>query len=303
MDETQRHELIRLGGEDIRLDYPMDEYTTFRVGGKAEIVYFAGKLQPLQKMVNFLTKHRIAWLVVGRGSNLLVKNGGLKGVVIILKGDLAAVEEEGQNSEFLLVGGGLGIAELLAHCSHKGFSGLEFLAGIPGTVGGAIAMNSGAFGNEVGSMVKEIQVVGPQGELAVWNRLQVQFSYRRSAIPEGTIVAKAKFHLSPEDPKVVADRVRNYLARRKETQPLEYPSAGSVFKNPPDDYAGRLIEKVGLKGIRIGGAMISPKHANFIVNTGGARAEDILTLMNLARERVREETGIELEPEIKVVGV
>ena len=303
MDERQRTDLVKIGRDGIRFDCRMNQYTTFRVGGKAEAIYFTRELKGLQRMLSYLRKENIPYLVVGKGSNLIVRDGGFKGVAIILQGELAAIEQNVNNDHIIQAGGGLVIAELLTHCKQNGLGGLEFLAGIPGTVGGAVAMNAGAFGKDMGSMVQEIQTVTYQGKLATRNRPQLNFSYRELAIPEGTVIVKVSFQLNHETPEIVTKRVAGYLAERKASQPLEYPSGGSVFKNPPKDYAGRLIERVGLKGREIGGAMISPKHANFIVNTGGARAEDILALMDLAREIVKEETGIELEPEIRVVGI
>jgi UDP-N-acetylmuramate dehydrogenase len=281
----------------------MDQYTTFRIGGKVDALYFTRQLRELQKTVSYLTKEHIAYLVVGRGSNLLVKDGGFKGVVIIMGGELAGIEENKKDKQILMAGAGLGLAQLLNHCTRRGLGGLEFLAGIPGSVGGAVTMNAGAFGKDMGSVVQQIHVVTRDGELATRNRSELNFSYRELSVPKGTVVIRAKFRLVDENPEVVAKRLKDCLAKRKTTQPLEYPSAGSVFKNPPNNYAGRLIEEAGLKGKRVGGAMISPKHANYIVNTGGASADDVLALMELARKRVREQTGIVLEPEIRVVGI
>ena len=303
MDKRQRKALVRIGGDAIQLDCPMDRYTTFRIGGKVDALYFISQLSELQKTLSYLTKEHIPYLVVGRGSNLLVKDGGFKGVVIIMEGELASVEENGKEQPILMAGAGLGLAQLLNHCTRRGLGGLEFLAGIPGTVGGAVTMNAGAFGKDMGSVVQQIQVVTREGELAERNRSELNFSYRKLSLPKGTVIVRAKFRLVDENSEVVAKRVKDYLAKRKATQPMEYPSAGSVFKNPPNNYAGRLIEEAGLKGKRVGGAMISPKHANYIVNTGGASADDVLALMELAKKKVREQTGIELESEIRIVGI
>lgn len=303
MDKRQRTALVRIGGDAIHLDCPMDQYTTFRIGGKVDALYFTRQLRELQKTVSYLTKEHIAYLVVGRGSNLLVKDGGFQGVVIIMGGELAGIEENKKDKQILMAGAGLGLAQLLNHCTRRGLGGLEFLAGIPGSVGGAVTMNAGAFGKDMGSVVQQIHVVTREGELATRNRSELNFSYRELSVPKGTVVIRAKFRLVDENPELVAKRLKDCLAKRKTTQPLEYPSAGSVFKNPPNNYAGRLIEEAGLKGKRVGGAMISPKHANYIVNTGGASADDVLALMELARKRVREQTGIVLEPEIRVVGI
>ncbi len=302
MDEIHRRSLEEIGERWIRFHCPMSQYTTFRVGGRVDAIYFTQELSHLKRMVSYLSGEGIPYLVVGGGSNLLVKDGGLQGVVIILQGELATIEQNEKNHRIIVAGGGLSIGKALSYCKVKGLSGLEFLAGIPGTMGGAVAMNAGAFGKEMGSMVQDIEMITRQGDLVVMDKSQINFSYRTASIPGGAVIVKAGFELSKEDPDTIAERIADYMSRRRAKQPLEYPSGGSIFKNPPNDYAGRLIENAGLKGKRIGKASISPKHANFIVNTGGARAEDILALMDLAREKVREETGIEMEPEIMVVG-
>ena len=302
MDERQRRGLVEIMGESAQLDRAMSEHTTFRIGGKAEAVCFVHELRELQQLFVYLNKENIPCLVVGRGSNLLVRDGGFKGVVIIMREHLATIEQHEKNGQILVAGGGLALSDLVKYCSQKGLGGLEFLAGIPGTVGGAVTMNAGAFGKDMGTVVQKIELVNRQGELTSRDRSDLAFSYRESSIQEGTVVVRASLQGTRENPEIVSKRVAEYLTRRKATQPLAYPSAGSVFRNPPDDYAGRLIEETGLKGKKIGGAMISPKHANYIVNTGGARAEDVLALMEMAKEKVRAETGIELEPEIRVVG-
>ncbi len=302
MDERQRTELIEIMGESVQLDCAMSEHTTFRIGGKADAVCLVRKLGELQILFSYINKENIPYLVVGGGSNLLVRDGGFQGVVIIMREHLASIEQHVKDEKVLVTGGGLPLSNLVKFCSQRGLGGLEFLAGIPGTVGGAVIMNAGAFGNDMGSVVQSIEMLSPQGELISLDRPDLVFSYRASSIQEGSLVIKASLQCTRETPQVVSKRVAEYLARRKAAQPLEYPSAGSVFKNPPGDYAGRLIEETGLKGKKIGGAMISPKHANYIVNTGGARAEDVLALMEMAKEKVREKTGVELEPEIRVVG-
>ncbi|MFC1532716.1 UDP-N-acetylmuramate dehydrogenase [Thermodesulfobacteriota bacterium] len=302
MNKRQCLELMKIVPGGIEFNRAMDQYTTFRIGGKAEAICFPNELDLLRQMVSYLSASNIPYLIVGKGSNLLVKDGGIRGVVIILKGKLAAIETNGINDETVFAGGGLTIVELLSYCSLNGLTGLEFLAGIPGTVGGAVFMNAGAYGKEIGSMIQEIHMLTGQGESALMNGSRITFSYRKLHIPKGMVIHKVKFKLRKEYKNKITERITEYLKRRKETQPLDYPSGGSVFRNPPNDYAGRLIEKAGLKGTRIGGASISRKHANFIVNRGNAKAEDILALMNLVRKKVMEETGIDLEPEIRVVG-
>ncbi len=292
----------KLGGQRIRFDCPMDRYTTFRIGGKAEALFFAERRDELQGMVAWLRQEGISYIVVGRGSNLLVRDEGFEGLVILLCGELAAVEKDRDDENAVLAGGGLGIAELLRFCRGQGLAGLEFLAGIPGTVGGAVAMNAGAWGREIEGVVLDVEMLTPQADFTVPDRSKLTFRYRGLSIPEGSIIVRAGFGLRPESPETIARRLADYLTRRKKKQPLDVPSAGSVFKNPPGAYAARLIEEAGLKGQRIGGAMISPQHANFIVNTGRATAEDVLALIELARVRVQQDAGALLELELKVVG-
>jgi UDP-N-acetylmuramate dehydrogenase len=311
MDKRQKEELSRLGVEGVRFDCSMAQHTTFGVGGPAECLYEAKDEGNLRRVIAFLNREEIPYLVVGRGSNLLVKDEGLEGVVILLRGPLAGMVQEKTDPSVsnlrahdmtVHAGAGLPIVDLLIHCRDSGYGGLEFLAGIPGTVGGAVAMNAGAFGKEIGDWVKEITVITAGGEVVARNRSQLKFSYRALHMEKKSVIIGVRLKVDTEAVKTVANKIARYLKRRKENQPIEYPSAGSVFKNPPNDYAGRLIEHAGLKGKKIGGAMISEKHANYIVNTGDAIAQDILELLSLTQEKVRKETGVKLEPEIKVVG-
>ena len=311
MDKRQKEELSRLGIEGVRFDCSMAQHTTFRVGGAAESLYEAKDAENLRRVIAFLNREEIPYLVVGRGSNLLVKDEGLEGVVILLCGPLAGMAQEKTDPSVsnlrahdmtVHAGAGLPIVDLLIHCRDSGYGGLEFLAGIPGTVGGAVAMNAGAFGKEIGDWVKEINVITAGGDVVARNRSQLKFSYRALHMEKKSVIIGACLKVDIGAGKTVAKKIAGYLKRKKESQPIEYPSAGSVFKNPPNDYAGRLIELAGLKGKKIGGAMISEKHANYIVNTGDATAKDILGLLSLTQEKVRKETGVKLEPEIKVVG-
>jgi UDP-N-acetylmuramate dehydrogenase len=301
MDTRQRTELTKIGIKKILFDRTMDEFTTFRVGGPAEAICFPTTLDQIQLLVRWLTVEQIPYLVVGRGSNLLVQDHGYQGVVIILEGELAAIEKTETDDLGFIAGGGLSIVELLSHCVTQGLAGLEFLSGIPGTVGGAVAMNAGAYGEETANWVRDIRIVTEQGECLRRDRSELKFVYRNVELPKGTIIIKVRFQLEKEASTIIRERIRHFLAKRKEKQPLEYPSGGSVFKNPPNHYAAQLIEQCGLKGKTVGGAAISPKHANFIVNMGEAKAADILALIELARNKVKEDTGIDLEPEIRVV--
>jgi UDP-N-acetylmuramate dehydrogenase len=302
MDERQKSGLLELMQGGIAFDLPMNRMSAYRTGGKAEAVCYPDELSVLCSLIAYLNMEGIPWTVMGKGSNLLVGDGGIKGAVIVLKGGLASVKEVKSEDPVLLAGGGLTIVELLSLCRRKGLSGLEFLAGIPGTVGGAVFMNAGAYGQEIGGLVQDVQTVNADGMPAVIDRRDLRFSYRSSSVPGGTVIYGARLRMWRGERNSIVETMASNLKIKKATQPLNYPSAGSVFKNPPGDYAGRLIERAGLKGTRIGGAMISSKHGNFIVNTGGAKASDILRLIDLARTRVKEETGITLETEIVILG-
>jgi UDP-N-acetylmuramate dehydrogenase len=303
MNEKRRQRLEVVTNGDIQFDAPMEKYTTFRAGGKVAALCFIRNLPQLRDLLSYLKEEGIPYLIIGRGSNLLIKDTGFEGVTIGLKGDFARVEKSPREKDLLSAGGGVTVHDLLRRCTEEGLSGLEFLAGVPGTVGGSVRMNAGSWGMDIGSVIREIQLLTAEGEIMRKDRSELDFSYRHLAIPAGSVVTAAGFELSEEAPETIASRIAGYMKQRKEKQPLEFPSAGSVFKNPPNDYAGRLIEAAGLKGVRVGGSMISEKHANFIVNTGGAKAADILALMEIARERVMRKFGIELEAEIRVVGM
>jgi UDP-N-acetylmuramate dehydrogenase len=305
MDSRQRAAFEQLAGEGIRFHYPMHRLTTYQVGGPAQALWEASDIATLKKVISYLSMENIPYTILGRGSNLLVKDNGIDGVVILLKASLAKIEKDAQEPQ-VWAGGGVHLTDLINWFRQQGLSGLEFLAGIPGTVGGAVVMNAGAFGQEINEKISTIRFVTPEGTEVEMKRSELKFSYRRLHGTTGRVVANTCFCLKEDSPEAVAEKIGGFLKTRKKTQPLKYPSAGSVFKNPPDAPssmgAGKLIEKAGLKGKRIGGAMVSEEHANWIVNTGGATAKDILSLMDLIRDEVKRMTGIHLEPEIKILG-
>ena len=302
MDDHIKQRMREIGGEAILFDVPASEYTTFRTGGNVEAMYRAGNLQGLKHMVAFLADEGIPYLVMGSGSNLLVRDGGFDGVAIILDGSLASVEGSTVAEPSILAGAGLRVQKLVEYCAEKGLAGVEFMAGIPGTLGGAVAMNAGSWGKEIGEVISEVTVLTAGGIVETRDRLSLSFTYRELDLPPGAIILNAKLGLRFDKPALIRKRVASYLKQRKERFPLDMPSAGSVFKNPEGGYAGRLIDAAGLKEKAIGGAMISPKHANFIVNTGKSSASDIVALMDLATFKVKEVFNIQLIPEIKVVG-
>ena len=300
MDENQKSELVKLLKESVIFDASMSSYSTFRAGGKAEALCFVSDLPTLMQLICFLESEAIARITVGKGSNLLVTDKGIKGAVIILKGKMAEVNEESTNE--VTVGGGLSVVRLLKYCVQHELAGMEFMSGIPGTLGGAVVMNAGAYGEEIGDRLLRLGVVTFDGKTEEIDRSRISFEYRKTSIPERSIVYSVTLGLKRGERESIRERIESNLKKRKESQPLDMPSCGSVFKNPPGNFAGRLIEESGLKGKRIGGAMISPKHANFIVNADNAKASDIIELIDYTRQKVREYSGIDLETEIRVVG-
>ena len=280
----------------------MSQYTTLRVGGNVEALYKARNLGVLKKMMTFLMDEGIPYLVTGRGSNLLVRDEGLKGIAIILDESFAVIESTSLEEPYIVVGAGMPLYKLVDFCTKEGLAGVEFLAGIPGTVGGGVAMNAGSWGQEMKGVINEVTILKDRGIVEKRDSLRLNFTYRGLDLNTGQIILNARLNLEFDNPVLIRKKVVSNMQRRKERFPVDMPSAGSIFKNPKGDYAGRLIDAVGLKGKTIGGAMISSKHANFIVNKGNASSSDILAIMDLAVVKVRDMFNIQLLPEIKVVG-
>ncbi|AEH44314.1 UDP-N-acetylenolpyruvoylglucosamine reductase [Thermodesulfatator indicus DSM 15286] len=276
---------------------PLFRLTTFRVGGPADYLFYPRNFLELSRGFEIFEAENIPTYFLGGGSNLLVRDGGFRGAFISLE-KLDFVEFE---DELVRTGAGVPLARFLTLCAERGLSGLEFMAGVPATVGGAVKMNAGAFGQEIGSLVEEVTIY-QEGRFFSLSRGQLTFSYRFSSIPDEAVIVAVNLRLKKDSQEAINKRIADYLFRRKKTQPLNEPSAGCIFKNPPGFSAGALIDQAGLKGLRAGGAEISRKHANFIVNRDGARAQDILRLINFAKERVFQLFGMELEEELRVVG-
>ncbi len=302
MDTNTKKRMKEIGGEAILFDVPMSQYTTLRVGGNVEALYKARNLGVLKKMITFLMDEGIPYLVTGRGSNLLVRDEGLKGIAIILDESFAVIESTSLEEPYIVVGAGMPLYKLVDFCTKKGLAGVEFLAGIPGTVGGGVAMNAGSWGQEMKGVINEVTILKDRGIVEKRDSLRLNFTYRGLDLNTGQIILNARLNLEFDNPALIRKKVVSNMQRRKERFPVDMPSAGSIFRNPKGDYAGRLIDAVGLKGKMIGGAMISSKHANFIVNKGNASSSDILAIMDLAVVKVRDMFNIQLLPEIKVVG-
>ncbi len=288
---------LRLQGR-VLVHEPMAYYTSFRIGGPADLVVVPQDVADLTLALALARSAGLPVQVHGGGSNTLVRDGGIRGMVVLL----SAFQELLRSGDEVAAGVGVRVSRLLAFCSRQDLAGLEILSGVPGTVGGAVWGNAGAWGGSASDRLARVHLLTAAGEEMTLVREAIPASYRSSGLPVGSVITRAVFGLTPDEPGAVRRRISGYLVERNLRQPVEFRSAGSIFKNPPGDYAGRLVEAAGVKGTRIGGAMISAKHGNFIVNLGGARAADVLALVELARERVRTTTGILLELEIRVVG-
>ncbi|NLW43619.1 MAG: UDP-N-acetylmuramate dehydrogenase [Syntrophomonadaceae bacterium] len=286
--------------ERIKYNEPMRDHTTFRIGGPADIMVMPESIPEIIGVLEWARKQGLTYLVIGEGSNLLVKDGGIRGVVIKLGAGFSRVEFRGTVVE---AQAGIKISQLAAMAADRGLSGLEFAEGIPGSLGGAVYMNAGAYGGEISQVTKEVTVLSEAGEITVLDKSALEFGYRTSSIQKkGYIVLQAKLVLHPDEPHLIKERMQELSRQRREKQPLEYPSAGSAFKRPPGRFVGPMIEELGLKGCRVGDAEVSTKHAGFIINRGRAAARDVLALVSLIKRRVKEKYGIELETEFLIVG-
>ena len=284
---------------ELRLNEPLSGYTSWRVGGPADRLYKPADLQDLCDYLGQLpVEEPLTW--IGLGSNVLVRDGGLRGTVILPFGALNALERIGAHG--IRAGAGVACAKVARFAVRSELTGAEFLAGIPGTMGGALAMNAGAFGGETWTLVASVQTVDHRGGLHTRERSEYQVGYRSVVGPQNEWFVSVDLALQPGDTASAQARIRSLLERRSATQPTQQPSCGSVFRNPPDDFAARLIEASGLKGEQIGKARVSEKHANFIVNLGGAKAADIEALIHYVQERVHLQQGVRLVTEVRIIG-
>lgn len=284
---------------EMKLNEPMSKHTTWRVGGVADQFYTPADVDDLAHLLADLPKNEnLFWL--GLGSNLLVRDGGIRGTVIALKGSLSDIKSLDETR--IEVGAGATCAKVARFCNKNNLIGGEFLAGIPGLLGGALAMNAGAFGNETWDYVESVTTVDYYGNLKKHFAKVFQTSYRTVIGPKNEWFVSAVLKFEKGNGEEAAERVRQLLDQRNQTQPIGKPSCGSVFRNPEGDYAARLIEATGLKGKKIGGAEVSEKHANFIINTGNATAKDIEDLILFVQQQVKEKQGVELQTEVKIVG-
>lgn len=297
-----RENMARLAKEleiyNIRANAPMREYTSFRIGGPADLMFMPADREQLEAGIKKAEELGVPYMVMGNGTNLLVSDGGIDGLVIRIAGDFSGIE---YSENRLKANAGTLISAAAKDSVEHGLMGLEWAAGIPGTVGGAVAMNAGAYGGEIKQALTRVEYF-EDGAIRSVEPEDSDLGYRfsRFAAP-GRIVLSAEFSLSPDD-GMARERMREYSERRRAKQPLTYPSAGSAFKRPKGRYAGALIEQAGLKGTSVGGAEVSALHAGFIINKGGATCEDVKRLIALVQERVYEFSGVALETEVKFIG-
>lgn len=285
---------------EVRENERMSAHTSFGIGGPADILVVPHTLKALQHLIKVCHDHEVQPVVLGNGTNVLVQDGGIRGVVIRLADNLGAIELSGNRVK---AQAGAAIAAVCRFAADHGLSGLEFAAGIPGTVGGAAWMNAGANGGDMGSLITSVRGFRFDGSEVLLDRDELEFSYRHSSLQKtDLIIAEVELELVPDNPATIHARLCEGIETRCARQPVAQKSAGSIFKRPPGDYAGRLLEVCGAKGCTIGEACVSLKHANFIVNAGHATAEDVLKLINEIRRKVYEYSGIWLETEVLVLG-
>ena len=281
-------------------DEPMAKHTSFRIGGPAKRMAFPKTREQLVVLMGFLQDAGVKPLLIGNGTNLLVADKGLDTVVIDTSAELSHIEltDEGE----IAADAGVSLAKLALFAWKNGLTGLEFAHGIPGTVGGGICMNAGAYGGEMRQVVTEVTALYPDG-IRRFTGDQAEFAYRHSRfLEDGAVVLGAVVRLTPDDPAAIRQRMDDLMARRRASQPLEWPSAGSTFKRPEGYYAGTLIDQTGLKGLTVGGAQVSEKHAGFVINTGSATCADVRELIRRVQEAVYKAHGVRLEPEVRFVG-
>ena len=296
-------ELKLIPGLMVRVGEPLARHTSIKIGGPADYFLEVESRAALSRTLQLLDRYGVSFTLLGKGSNVLVSDLGVRGAVLHLGGEFQQIawrEEDGK--ALVTVGAAYPVTRLAREAVRRGYSGLEFAEGIPGSAGGALVMNAGAYGSEFEKIVDQVEGVSRKGEPVHLDRKEMVFSYRDAHLAPGTIVTQVRIRLEKGEVEEARQKLRELVARRKKSQPSGYPNSGSMFRNPPGDFAGRLIEAAQLKGKRIGQAEISQRHANVIVNLGDARAEDVRGLMEMARKEVKKIFGVELEPEVRLLG-
>jgi UDP-N-acetylmuramate dehydrogenase len=289
-----------LGGVTLQRDVPMKKYTSIAVGGNADFMVEPDSLEKVRDCIAFLSAYPVPFMVMGNGSNLIFSDEGYRGVIVKIGPRLSKIEVDGTR---IVAEAGASLAAVAHKALEHSLTGLEFASGIPGSTGGAACMNAGAYDGEMKQVIEETLNVDKEGRFITLKGEEHSFSYRHSRIQqEGLICLKVVFALEKGDKNAIQAKMNDLNSRRREKQPLNMPSAGSVFKRPPGQFAGKLIDDCGLRGYAIGGAQVSDKHCGFIVNTGTATAADVINLIRYVQQKVYERTGTLLEPEVKIIG-
>ncbi len=310
------HKLKQNFNGELRFNEPMSDHTSLKIGGPVEVMAFPEDPLSLRNILFVANEEGIPVHVFGAGTNLLVSDKGINGLAISLKafGTIEVVhsrtsqpaderkEEIQEQDVTLFVGSGVPLAKLINYTRQNGYAGLEALSGIPGLMGGAVYMNAGSFGTEMKDVIDAVAIMSKEGHLIILEKDKLDFSYRKSGLPDNSIILSANISLNRDNPDAIERRTKECMTRKKETQPLAGLSAGCVFMNPEGDYAGRLIEEAGCKGMSSGNVEVSSLHANYFINKGGASCADYIKLMTSVREKVLHSSGITLEPEIHMVG-
>lgn len=288
-----------VSADAILVNEPMSKHTTFRIGGNAD-VFVSPEVSQVSALIALAKEYEVPVTVIGNGSNLLVGDKGIRGLVLSFGKEAEAIHLEGNR---MTVAAGTILAKAAAEAAKNSLTGLEFAAGIPGSFGGAIVMNAGAYGGEMKDVVISAKVLTPTGEIKELSNEELELSYRHSCIPEEDyIVLEATLELEPGEESAIREKMADFKNRRVEKQPLEYPSAGSTFKRPEGYFAGKLIQDANLRGYQVGGAQVSEKHCGFVINKGNATAADVLQLIQDVKRIVYDTFQVELEPEVKMIG-
>ncbi|HAF31436.1 MAG TPA: UDP-N-acetylmuramate dehydrogenase [Anaerovibrio sp.] len=286
--------------EQFYINEPMSKHTTFNIGGPADYLIFPGSMDQLQAVVKLMNQCDIPFTILGNGSNVLVLDKGIRGAVIKFHAPMSYKRCEGNK---IIAGAGAYLKHISQYAAENGLTGMEFACGIPGSLGGAVFMNAGAYDGEMKNVVKEVKTVTATGKVLTYGPDEFNFGYRHSVFQaNGQAIAEITLELQPGNKEDIQAKMDDYTARRESKQPLEMPSAGSTFKRPEGYYAGTLIDSTGLKGLQVGGAQISTKHAGFVVNSGHATAQDVLDLIKEVQDRVYKEKGVKLYPEVRIIG-
>ena len=301
LGDEERAQLRALLGERARFDEALAPYTSWKIGGPADAFVVLETASELEQVLRLALRRKLPWFVLGSGSNLLIGDGGMRGIVIRLGGEFARIDVTREDAAVVIrAGASASVPLVVAQGASAGAAGIDALAGIPGSMGGVLRMNAGT-DREVGEFVREVWVQTPAKPAA--HAVTPQYYYRRTTLARDAIVSRVTLAFDVSEPEVVRERTQSRLVRRKSTQPLAQPNAGSCFRNPPGDVAGRLIEAAGAKGWREGGAEVSDVHANFVINRGDATASDVASLLARVRREVAARSGVELELEVHFVGV